>query len=59
MPAYNYQCPNCGAVKTDMRKIEERHDGPRCHQGCRFKMKLLVSPVVGIVKNPAVPKGSK
>lgn len=55
MPAYQYKCPKCGWDKLDMRTVEERHDGPTCHR-CNVKMDLQVSAVVGIVRNPAVPR---
>lgn len=58
MPLYEYTCVPCGKQRTDMRKIEERHYGPRCDR-CRKEMDLIISPVAGIVKNPAVPRGSK
>lgn len=55
-PLFEYECPRCKNRKMDMRSIPERFDGPECYRGCGAKMKLLVSPVAGIVKNPAVPK---
>lgn len=56
-PQYEYQCPNCGAVCADKRTVDERNDGPRCYLSCKVKMELLISPVAGVVKDPAVPKG--
>lgn len=55
MPLYSYKCPLCGWHKEDMRRIEERHDGPHCwHDGTQ--MELQLDPVRGSVKNPAVPR---
>lgn len=57
MPFYEYECPVCKARRGDMRCIAQRHDAPDCPQcrvqGRRVEMKLLVSPVKGVVKNPA------
>jgi hypothetical protein len=53
MILYEYQCPNCGAVKSASRKLEDRHNGPK---HCSRPMDLLISPVGGVVKNPAVPR---
>lgn len=58
MPAYHYVCQKCDTSRVDMRCIAERHDGPDCDR-CHIKMTLVVSPVRGIVKNPAVPKEAK
>lgn len=57
MPLYVYKCDVCKAEAQDVRTIAERHDGPRCHR-CGAVMVLQVSPVAGIVKNPAVPRKS-
>lgn len=57
MPYYTYQC-QCGALKGDVRTIDERHDGPTCHH-CGEKMKLVVDAVRGIVRDPAVPRRTK
>lgn len=54
MILYEYQCPNCGAVKSAQRKVENRHNGPK-HCGSK-PMELLISTVAGVVKNPAVPR---
>jgi DNA-directed RNA polymerase subunit RPC12/RpoP len=55
MPLYLYTCPKCEATRSDMRTIDERKDGPRCDRD-GSKMVLTLAPVIGIVKNPAVPK---
>ena len=57
MPLYTYQCPNCGAQRNEMRTVEDRNNGSRCYRSCKAKMVLVITPVAGIVKNPAVPKG--
>lgn len=54
-PLYSYEC-TCSALKSDMRKIDERHDGPTCR--CGKKMTLRIEPPAAIVKNPAVPRGN-
>lgn len=58
MPLYSYRCKACGWQREDMRKVDERHDGPQCDR-CRQLMRLEIDPVAGVVKNPAVPKGSR
>lgn len=58
MPLYAYECAQCAKSRSDMRTIENRNNGPTCDR-CRRKMTLVISPVAGIVKNPAVPRGSK
>lgn len=58
MPLYEFQCPRCEKYRSDVRTVEARHDGPRCDH-CGAKMTLLMSPVRGIVKDPAVPRGTK
>lgn len=55
MPLYEYFCAACDKWRVDMRTIAERQDGPTCDR-CRKPMSLVISPVVGIVKNPAVPR---
>lgn len=40
-PLYFYECPHCQRTKTEFRKVDERHDGPECHD----KMKLKIVPV--------------
>ena len=57
MPLYVYECTNCNAQRSDVRKIDERHDGPTCR--CGAKMKLLIGATPGIVKDPAVPRRAK
>lgn len=58
MPLYVYKCEPCKTERSDMRTIAERHIGPSCDR-CGFMMKLTVSAVPGIVKNPAVPRSPK
>ena len=58
MPLYTYKCEDCEKTRTDIRCIAERHDGPKC-DFCGSPMKLAIDPVVGVVKNPAAPRGSK
>jgi len=57
-PLYDYRCEDCENGRQDMRTVAERHDGPKC-DFCSGQMKLVISPVAGVVKNPAVPRRSK
>lgn len=57
MPYYSYQCAKCQALKGDVRCIDQRHEGPTCHVCNTPGMKLVLDPVRGIVRDPAVPKG--
>lgn len=57
MPLYEYVCPKCDRGSAEMRKLDERFDGPTC-QRCLVPMALQVSAVSVIVKNPAVPRSS-
>lgn len=59
MPLYEYKCPWCQAETTDMRTIEQRENGSLCYRCGKKHMVLVISPVKGVVKNPAVPRGSK
>lgn len=58
MPLYEYRCTRCNGGTLEMRKIEERHDAPECWT-CKRPMRLRVTPVAGVVKNPAVPRSPK
>lgn len=58
MPLYTYECAPCKATDMEMRLVDERHDTPICFR-CKRAMKLVVTPVAGIVKNPAVPRRVK
>ena len=57
MPLYQYDCLNCGRVTEGMRLIEERRITPECYF-CGAPTEMVIPPVRGIVKNPAVPKGN-
>lgn len=58
MPLYSYTCADCDRTRQEMRLIADREDVLPC-ESCGQPMKLEISPVAGIVKNPAVPRGSK
>lgn len=58
MPFYQYECAKCEHRRGDVRTVAERHDGPTCDV-CKAQMKLVVTPVAGIVKNPAVPRSRR
>ena len=56
MPLYDYKCGICEhSLQAAMRRIDERYIGPKCYR-CGLNMHLIVSPVRGKVKDPAVPK---
>ena len=50
MPIYTYECDECGAIKDEFRKIEERDASPECDL-CRTNMRKVISSyyVVGDV----------
>lgn len=62
VPTYEYACSSCGNRTRLNQRIEERNNGPLCTEhrvgygSCGARMTLLISPVAGIVKNPAVPR---
>lgn len=58
MPLYDYECAQCDTSTQEMRKIDERHEAPECYV-CKQSMKLMLAPVRGIVKDPAVPRRVK
>lgn len=58
MPLYEYECVTCDTRREDMRTVAERGLGPTCDR-CRKPMSLVVSPVAGVVKNPAVPRATR
>jgi putative FmdB family regulatory protein len=33
MPLYEYECPDCQAVKDEFRTVEQRNDAPTCECG--------------------------
>lgn len=39
---YTYSCDECGALKDEFRKLEERNDCPECDL-CRKAMKKIIS----------------
>lgn len=55
-PLYDYRCEKCKRTTEGMRRVDERFDGPECYF-CGEPTKLLLSPVHGIVKDPAVQPG--
>lgn len=59
MPIYQYECQKwaCGTQYEAMKCIEQRQYAPRCPKCKGLTGKLVITPVRGIVKNPAVPKG--
>lgn len=59
MPLYEYECPKCKAQTQEMRCIVDRDNGPPCYRCSNNRMDLVVSPVAGVVKNPAVPRESE
>ncbi len=61
MPFYTYRCPRCGAETEEMRPMDDRNvERPLCENGdVPMVMDLVIAPVPGIVRNPAVPKRQK
>jgi putative FmdB family regulatory protein len=58
-PLYSYTCEDCDRTKQEMRLMKERDQKPLpvCDR-CKEEMKFIISgPPMGIVKNPAVPRG--
>lgn len=54
---YRYWCRKCRIGADGFAEVYRRHiDAPRCVR-CNKKTKLLIQPVSGLVKNPAVAKG--
>lgn len=41
MPLYTYECVDCGALKDEFRKLEDRNNGPECDL-CKIAMKKLI-----------------
>jgi len=59
-PIYEYECPGCKAQTKEIRCVADRSEGPTCYRCGKQQMKqVILSPPVGMVKNPAVPRGSK
>lgn len=57
MPTYTYECHECRRSMDADRRIDSRHkDAPVCPT-CDLHMWLVVSPVAGVVRDPAVPRG--
>lgn len=54
MPTYEYQC-KAGHVTESQQLLEAKAVHIRC-QTCGKRARPIVSPVPGIVKNPAVPR---
>lgn len=59
MPLYAYKCPRCEAQCSELRAVKDRADGPLCYRCGQWKMDPIITPVAGIVRNPAVPKEPK
>lgn len=38
---YAYECPDCGAVKDEIRRVEDRNNCPECDL-CKVTMKKLI-----------------
>jgi putative FmdB family regulatory protein len=61
MPLYTYQCPRaeCQAECSELRKMAEKDEPMICYRCGKAQMNLILGPTAGVVKNPAVPRGSK
>lgn len=53
MPIYEYQCPKCFAVKTDLASIRETKL-PYC-LNCHLDMPKILSATAGYVKDTSNP----
>jgi putative FmdB family regulatory protein len=56
MPLFEYRCTVCLKTATEIRCIAERDKAPTC---CGVPMQREITPVHGVVKNPAVPKKTR
>lgn len=52
MPIYDYECPS-GNVESFFNSVDERHTRAPVCNCCDMQMKLVISPVRGIVRFPA------
>ena len=61
MPFYTYKCERCGATAEELRPMDDRNTNPPvCYNGdVPIDMKPVITPVAGVVRNPAVPRRSK
>jgi putative FmdB family regulatory protein len=60
MPLYEYECAKCKALTQELRAVADRTNGPVCYRCSNNRMDLvIISAPMGVVKNPAVPRGSK
>lgn len=58
MPFYEYACFN-GHLVAEMRRVKNRKKPLQCKR-CDGKMKLVLSPVAGVVRDPAAgPRKTK
>ena len=58
MILYEYACPKCQFECAAARSMAKREDGPWCNR-CQKQMKLQISAVRGIVKNPAAGRSRR
>jgi putative FmdB family regulatory protein len=58
MPIYSYRCADCGLVREEIRCIKDRDRKITCEK-CGTPARREITPVTGIVKNPAVPRRVK
>lgn len=59
MPIYQFECPKCGHG-VELMLCMGSQKRPVCGKDmCYTRMKKVLSPTQGIVKNPAVPPGRK
>lgn len=57
---YEYECSKCGAQTQELRSMADRLNGPACYRCSNNRMDLvIISPPMGVVKNPAVPRESR
>jgi hypothetical protein len=61
MPLYTFRCPSCKGTEDVFLGVARRDGKPvyHVHGGHRVRLVREVSPVAGIVRNPAVPRRAR
>ena len=61
VPFYTYRCPRCGASAEELRPMDDaKKNLPVCYDGdVPIDMEPVITPVAGVVRNPAVPRRTK
>jgi putative FmdB family regulatory protein len=57
MPAYDFRCDKCGAVRTEVRKVDDRNDPvPACECGGTFERAYDSAPGIAFKGYGWTPK---